>query len=163
MNSAISSSVLWPSLHVRMVVQRAAQIRPLDQFRQIVFLRRGKFAVVLAQFRLDVRQIQLFKNFLLGLARHQQFRVARFLLRFEQAVFVQPQAALDRPLPHHDVVLLAAGEIRQRKRKFPVAHHAQIALDAAFQNHARLRFAFRRDFENSRLRNKKFNHLRRLF
>ena len=127
---------------VRVVVQRAFQIRPFDQFRQVVFLRRRKFAVILAQFRRHKRQVQFRKNVLLGLARHEQFRVARFLLRFEQAVFIQPQPALDRPLAHHDVVLLAAGEIRQRERKFRVAHHAQIALDAAFQNHARLGFAF---------------------
>ena len=146
----------------RMIVQRAAQIRPLDEPGQIIFFGGGKFAVVLAQFRRDEGQIQFRKNFRLVPARHEQFRIARFLLGFEQAVFVQPQAARNRPLAHDDVVLLAAGEIRQRKRKLLVAHHAQVALDAAVQNHTRLGVAPGGDFDDPRLRDKKFNHLRRL-
>ena len=42
---------------VRVIVQRALQIRPFDEARQIIFFRRQKFAVVLAQFRRHINQI----------------------------------------------------------------------------------------------------------
>ncbi len=46
--------------------------------------------------------------------------------------------------------------------EFLVAHHAQITLDATFKNHARFRFTFSCDLDDTRLRNEKFNHRRRL-
>ncbi len=70
---------------------------------------------------------------------------------FEKAVFVEAQAALDGALAHDDVVLLAAGEIGQGERKFRVADHAQIRLDAARQNHAGLGLALGRHAEDARL------------
>ena len=47
--------------------------------------------------------------------------------------------------------------------KFRVAHHAQIALNAAVQHHAGLGFALGHDLDDARLRDKKFDHFRRLF
>ena len=64
-------------------------------------------------------QPELLEDFLFRLAGNPQLRVARLGFRAEQAVFVEPQAALDGPLAHDDVVLLAAGEIHQRERDTP--------------------------------------------
>ena len=147
----------------RVIVQRAFQIRPFDEPRQIVLFIRRKFSVIFTQFRRHKRQIQFRKNFRFVPARHKQLRVARLFLRFEQAVFVEPQAALNRPLAHDDVVLLAAGEIRKRKRKFLVAHHAQVALNATVHNDAGLCFTLGGDFDDARLRDKPPNYLRRPF
>ena len=143
----------------RMIVQGASQVRPLDRAcGRLIFFAGGKLAVVFTQFRRHKRQIQFGKNFRFVPARHEQFGIARFGFGFEQAVFIQPQTALNRALAHDDVVLLAAGEIGQGKRKFPVADHPQIALNAALKNDARLRFALGRDFDDVRLRDKEFNH-----
>ena len=146
----------------RVIVQRAFQIGPFDQPGQRAFLAGREFAVVFAQFRRHEWQIKRGKDLRLVLARDEQFRVARFLLGFEQAVFVEPQAALNRALAHDDVVLLAAGEIGEREWKLRVAHHAQIALDAAFENHARLRVALGDDLEDAGLRDKILDHFDRL-
>ena len=134
-----------PSLHSGVIVQRALQIAPFDEARKRFFFREREFAAVLAAFRRHVIQAELLENFLFRVAFDEQLRIARLLLGAEQAVFVQPQAALNRALAHDDVVLLAAGEIHQGKRKFRVGHHAQIGLNAAFEQHAGFRFALRDD------------------
>ena len=116
---------------VRVVVQRALEIGPFDELRQLVLFRRGKLTLVLAQLRGNVRKVEFLINLLFGPAGDQQFRVARLLLRLEEAVFVEPQSAFDGALAHHDIVFLAPGEIGQRERKFRVADHPQIGLNAA--------------------------------
>ena len=88
-------------------------------------------------------------NFVFGGAGHAKFRVARFLLGLEQAVFVEPQTARDGALPHHYVVFLAAGEVREREGKFFIRHHAQVGLNAAGENHAGLGVALGADAENA--------------
>ena len=135
-----------------MIMQRAFELRPFEQLGQRAFFAGGEFAMVFTQFRRHVRQIERRKNLRLVRTLDQQFWIARFLLGFEQAVFVEPQAALNRALAHDDVVFLAAGEIGEGERKLRVAHDAQIALDAALEQDRRLRVALRDDFENARLR-----------
>ena len=114
--------------------------------------------MIFAQFRLDIGQIQLRKNPGFSRAGHEQFRVARFFLRFEQAVFVEPQTSRNGSLTHDDVVLLVAGKIHQREGIFLVADHAQVGLNAALQNHARLGVALGRDFDDPGLRDEEFDH-----
>ena len=116
---------------VRVVVQRALEIGPFDELWQLVLFRRGKLALVLAQLRRNVRKVEFLINLLFGPAGDQQFRVARLLLRLEEAVFVEAQSAFDGALAHHDIVFFASGEIGQRERKFRVADHPQIGLNAA--------------------------------
>ncbi len=128
-----------------------------------MLFRRFEFAGVLAQLRLHEVESEFRINLLLAVARHEQLRIARFLLRSEQAVFIEPQAARDGALAHHDVVLLAAGEIGERERILRVAHHAQVGLNSAFQHHAGFRLAFRAHGNNSRLLREKFDDVRRLF
>ena len=103
-----------------MIVQRAFQIRPFDQFRQVVFLRRRKFAVIFAQFRRHKKQESNFAKMSSSVLRGtSNFRIARLYLRFEQAVYIQPQPALDRSLAHHDIMFLVAGKIHQRETGIP--------------------------------------------
>ena len=123
---------------VRVIVQRPFEVGPLDELGQIVLFRRCEFAFVLAQLRRDVGQVEFLENLLLRLAGHPQVRVARFLLRLEQAVFVEAQAAFDGALAHDDVVVLAAGEVGERERKLRVSHNAQVGLNATLQDHAGL-------------------------
>ena len=102
---------------VGMVVQRAAQFGPFEQAREAAFFGGGEFAVVFAQFGRDVRRGPSFcVNVVLGFAGDEQLGVAGFLLGFEEAVFVEAEAALDGALAHDDVVLLAAGEIERGRR-----------------------------------------------
>ena len=119
--------------------------------------------MIFAQLGRHERQIQSGKNFRFVPAGHEQFGIAGFDFGFEQAVFIQTQAALNRALAHHDIVFLAAGEIGEGKRKFPVTDHPQVALHAAFEKDARLRLALGGDFDDIRLRDKKFNHVRPAF
>src|SRR5262245_16352433 len=142
----------------RVVVERAVQVRPFDQAWQGAFFSRGEFALVLTQFRRDVVQIEFCKHLLLGPARHEQLGIARFFFRLEQAVFIETQAALDRALAHDDVVLLVPGEIHQREWILGVAHHAQVGLNAAFQDYARLRFTLGADAQDTGLASEKINH-----
>src|SRR5258706_3077509 len=51
---------------VGMVVEGAAQIGPLDEARDSALFRGGEFALVLAQFRRDIREVEVFKELLLG-------------------------------------------------------------------------------------------------
>ena len=144
------------------IVQRALQVRPLDQARERPLLGQRDLAHVLAHLRRDIVQAELLEDLLLGPALDQQLRVARFLLRAEQAVFVQPQAAINRPLAHDDVVLLAAGEIHQRRGILRVADHPQVGLDAALQQHAGLGLALGQDLHNAGLAGEELDDLRRL-
>jgi len=125
--------------------------------REGVFLGGGKFAEVLAQFGRDVHQAKLLENLPFRLALDQQGGVARFDVGFEQAVFVEPQAALDGALAHDDVMLLAAGEIGEGEGKFRVAYHAQIRLDAALQHDTGLGIALGADADDARLRGEKLD------
>ena len=143
-------------------MQRALEVRPLDQARQRPLLRQRDFAHVLAHLRRDIVQAELLEHLLLGPAFHQQLRVARFLLGMEQAVFVQPQPAIDRALAHDDVMLLAAGEIQQRRGILRVADHPQVGLDAALQQHAGLGFALGQHLQNAGLAGEELDDLRRL-
>ena len=144
-------------------MQRPLQIGPFDEARQVIFLPGGKFAVILAQFRRNKRQIQRRKNVLLRLAGNAQLRVAGFLLGLEQPIFIQAQPARNRPLAHPNIMFFAAGEIGQRGRKLGVTHHPQITLDPPLQDDAGLRFAPGGDLEDARLGHKKGDHRRRRF
>ena len=94
-----------------------------------------------AQFRRDIGEVELRVNFFFGLAADEQFGIAGFLFGFEEAVFVEAEAALDGALAQDDVVLLAASEIEQGVGVFGIADDAQIRLDAAGQNDRGLGFA----------------------
>ena len=50
------------------------------------------------------------------------------LLRAGQLVLVELQAVVDGPLPHGDVVLLAAGEVVQGEGELLVADDAQVGV-----------------------------------
>ena len=148
---------------VGMIVERAAQLGPFDEAREFAFFGGGEFAVVLAQFRRDVGEVELRVNFLLGLAGDKQFGVAGFLLGFEEAVFVEAEAALDGALAQDDVVFLAAGEIEQGVGIFGIADDAQIRLDAAGQNDGGLGFALSGDAHDFGRFDERFDDLRRFF
>ena len=130
-------------------MQRAFQVRPLQQTRQLILLAGGELTMVFAQLRLDVRQIQSLEDLLLSMARHQQFGIARLFLGAEQTILIQAQTALDGALTHHDVVLLAAREIRECKRILCIRHHAQIRLDAALQDDAGFRIPLRQHVDDA--------------
>ena len=88
--------------------------------------------MILTQFRWDIGQIERLKNLFLGPTRHEQRRIARFLLAVKETVFVEPQPSLNGPLAHHDVVLLVPREISERERKFSIADNSQVRLNAPF-------------------------------
>ena len=54
-------------------------------------------------------------------------------------------------------MFFAAGKISQGKRKFRVADHPQIGLNAPGQDHAGLGLAFGRDAEDAGLRGEKID------
>ncbi len=119
--------------------------------------------MVLAQFRRDVDQIQLRENLLLSLAGDEQLGIAGFLLGREQAVFIEPETALDGALPHRHVVLFAAGEIGQGKGKLGIANHPQVRLQSTLQNDAGLGLALGDDLDDAGLGNEEINHRERFF
>ena len=61
-----------------MVVQRAFQIRPLDQSRQRASFRQGEFVRGLPQLRRDVVQAEFFIDFFFAVAPHQQLGITCF-------------------------------------------------------------------------------------
>ena len=142
----------------RVIVQRAAEVRPFEQAWDFPALRGGKLAVILAQFGRHVGQVQRLKNLLLRAARQPQRRIAGFFRRAKHPVFIEPQPAGNRALTHDDVVFFAPGEIRERERILFVRHDSQIGLDAARQDHAGLRITLGRHRDNARLACKKINH-----
>ena len=96
-------------------------------------------AGIFAHLRLDVRQAERGEDVRFVLARHRARVVG-------ERVLVERQAAVDGPLPHADVVLLAAGEVVQRERELLVSHHAEVGLERRLLavnvhrgDHARLR------------------------
>ena len=127
------------------VVESAAQILRLDEIGQRVLFRRGEFAAILAQLRLDVIETERAVEIALlvdlrapaGGVGPSAFSIGA------EPVFVERPAAGERALAHDDVVLLRAGEVVQREGILGVLHHAQIGLDAALQPHARFRRAVR--------------------
>ena len=140
-------------------MERATEVGPLEQARELASLGGGELAVVLAQLRLDVSQIQCAEDVFLRVAGQAERGVAGLLGRAEEAVFVEAQAARDGPLAHDDVVLLAAGEVGEREGILRVAHHAQVGLDAALDNHAGLGVALRADAEHAGLRDEELDDL----
>ena len=79
----------------------------LDELRQATLLGGLDLALVLAQLGGNPRQAEARVHVLLG-AAGDPARAAK------QAVLVQAQAPVNRPLPHDDVVFLIAREIHQR-------------------------------------------------
>ena len=77
-------------------------------------------------------------------------------------IFIQGPTAFQRAAAHLDVVLLAAGKVIERERIFGRADHAQIALNAGAQSHARFGRALRDDRFDQRMLDKKFRDRVRL-
>src|SRR5437868_7143345 len=148
---------------VGMIMQRPPQFGPFEQARNLPFFARGEFALILADFGWDEREVEGLKNLLFGSARHQQRRVAGFLFAAKKAIFVQAQPALDRALAHDDVVLLAPGEIGKRKWKLSVTHDPQVGLNSALENDTRLGVSLGADAQHSEQLNKVVQHARRRF
>src|SRR5438034_1264694 len=144
--------------HLRFAVAEAlVDARHNDiEFRQQV-IGKVEFAV-----RRDVGQVEFLKNVFLRFARHPQLRVAGFLLRLKQAVFVEAQAAFDGALAHDDVVVLAAGEVGERERKLRVSHNAQVGLNATLQDHTGLGVAFGAHAHHAGLAREKLDDLLRV-
>ena len=83
--------------------------------------------------------------------------------RRTEPILVQGPAALQRAVSHHDVVLLASGKVIERKRILRRRHHAQIALNAGTQPHARLGRALQNDRLHQRMRGKRLRDRVRRF
>jgi len=81
--------------------------------------------------------------------------------RLTEPIFVQGPAALQRPAPHLDVMLLAPGKIIQRERIFRRCHHPQVALNSRAQSYARFRRPVRDDRLSERMLDKHGRDFRR--
>jgi hypothetical protein len=133
------------------IVKRAAEFGPFKQAWELPLLCCEKFAVVFAQFGRDVSEVELLKNFLFSFARDEKFGIAGFLLRLEEAVFVEAQTALNGTLAHDDVVFLAAGEIGESEGKFGITHDAEVSLNAAGDDDCGLGVTFCDDVDDAGL------------
>ena len=80
---------------------------------------------------------------------------------FTEPILIQRPAALQRPAPHLDVVLLAPGKIIKRERIFRRCHHPQVALNSRAQSHARFRRPVRDDRFSERMLDKHRRDFRR--
>ena len=117
-------------------------------------------AGVFAHLRRYGAKPELLVNLLFRAAGGQEPRVAGLFLGVEEAVLVETQAAVDCPLPQHDIVLLAPGEVEQGGRELGVAHHPEVALDAAFRQDAGLGIALGDDPQQPRLAGEPVEHPR---
>ena len=70
---------------------------------------------------------------------------------------------MQRAVPQHDIVLLAASEIAEGKWVFRRANHAQVGLDAGAQTDACFGRPARHHALDERMRDKKLRHLLRRF
>ena len=82
-----------------MHVYIAAQVFHGDQLGQRMFLRRLNLSQTLAQLRRNIVQLQGRVNIFLSLTRHPFF-----IVQTNQAVLIQRQPHLQRPLPQKDIV-----------------------------------------------------------
>ena len=82
--------------------------------------------------------------------------VLAFLLR--ERVFIKSPAEGQGALAHGDVVLLAAGEIVQGKRKLATGHSAQITLEPVRHMHACLGASFGNHVHHDRQSDKGLDH-----
>ena len=96
-----------------------------DQLGKPVFGRRLDLALVLAQLGRNPVEAQRPVDLLFGRARHPLVA-----LEPEQAVFVERQPELQRPLPQRDVVVLAAREILHRRAEALLRQRPDVHLDA---------------------------------
>ena len=89
-------------------------------------------------------------------------RLARDLLAavdLEQAVFVQREPEIQRPLPQRDVVGLRSGEILHRRAARLGRDQPQIRLIPLPQQHARLRLALTQDAVHQLVRHERRHHI----
>ena len=151
----------------RVAVKGAAQIFRFEQARQAPCRRRLDFAAILAQLRRNEIKIERTIEFRFITDRRNFFAGFFFCVSVVggcETIFVQCPAALERAIPQHDVVLLAAREITESERIFRAAHNAQISLDARAQTHTRLGCATRDDIFHERMTGEDFrDRLRILF
>ena len=110
-----------------MHMEIACNIRGFDQVRQPASFGRLHFTPIFPQHRRDVGQTELLKN--LGLLESGNAPV----VFIEQAVLIELEIALNRPIAQDDVVCLGAGEVLHRGAPAFRGHEPQVGLVAAQQ------------------------------
>ena len=123
-------------------VQLGGDVGQLDQVGQ----NRVELAAILAELGRNPRQPQSLVDGLLGGRGH---RLDAPLLGGlvlpgavgKEAVLVEPQLSLDRPLPQEHIVLLGAGEVEQGRPEGPFVDDPQIDLNARPEPHRALGLA----------------------
>ena len=119
----------------RVIVECASQVAPLNEVREFMFLGGIDFAPIFAEFRLygveieGAVDVRLLVNLGQGLLEFAS-------LGGTEAVFVERPATGESAGAHADIVLFAAGEIIQCEWKLRTGHSAEVALDAALEDHA---------------------------
>ena len=121
-----------------MHLQVAANVRQGDEVGQLPLFGRFDFARHLAQFRLDVGELQLGVDFLFGFAGDDFAALER-----GERVLVERPAHVVGAAAQRDVVLLRAGEVQQRRAEVFLAQQPQIHLQLAVEQDADFVFAVR--------------------
>jgi len=102
-------------------VQIPLEIGVLDEHRKRVLFARLDLAAILAQLRGDPRKLERPVNALLRVAGQTPIAA-------EEAILAELQSALLRPPASVDVVILAAGEVVQRRTEALGRHHSYVDL-----------------------------------
>ncbi len=144
------------------VVKDTAQILKLDEAWQTTVLGGIYLARVLPQLRIDEVEIQRAVEFRFIMNRWNDRRI-RMIRHRREAILIERPATSKRTLADGHIVLLAAGEVDQRKRELLARYGTQIALHPMSDVHTGFRRPFGDDIHHQWQLHKGLDYLVRFF
>ncbi len=131
----------------RVIVEDAAEVGELDEFRQLTRFGSVDLAIALAEFGRNPRQAKRAENLCLALSARRD----RLLVDRLEAPLTHAEAAPERAVAHSDIMLLGAREVMERKIELFRRDDTKIGLQAVLEAHAGLRLTVGGDFLDARI------------